>query len=102
MKNRIAGELDLAVLAGAQLNREDKVADSDKLERYASVSAKWRKKTSDEMANDGKECGNYAFSVSLNRLGEQMFEDEYIDFKFSGAQMRIEEAKQHEEQEVPY
>ena len=102
LKNRIAGELDLAVLAGAQLNREDKVADSDKLERYASVSAKWRKKTSDEMANDGKECGNYVLSVSLNRLGEQMFEDEYIDFKFSGSQMRIEEAKQHSEESVPY
>lgn len=56
LKNRIAGELDVAVLAGAQLNREDRVADSDKLERYASVSAKWRKKTADEMANDGKEC----------------------------------------------
>lgn len=102
LKNRIAGELDVAVLAGAQLNREDRVADSDKLERYASVSAKWRKKTADEMANDGKECGNYAFHIALNRLGEGMFEDEYIDFKFSGAQMRIEEAKQHEEQQVPY
>ena len=42
LKNRIAGELDLAVLAGAQLNRQDEVADSDKLERYASVSIKWR------------------------------------------------------------
>ena len=81
LKNRIAGELDVAVLAGAQLNREDRVADSDKVERYASVSAKWRKKTADEMANDGKECGNYAFHIALNRLGEGMFEDEYIDFK---------------------
>ena len=102
MKNRIAGELDLPVLAGAQLNRNDEVADSDKLERYASVSAKWRKKTSDEIANDGKECGNYALNVKLNRLGEGMFEDEYIDFKFSGSVMRIEEAKQHTEQEKPF
>lgn len=102
LKNRIAGELDLAVLAGAQLNREDRVADSDKLERYASVSTKWRKKTAEEIANDGKECGNYALNISLNRLGDQMFEDEYIDFKFTGGQMRIEEAKQHKEQEVPY
>ena len=90
------------MLAGAQLNRNDEVADSDKLERYASVSAKWRKKTSDEIANDGKECGNYALNVKLNRLGEGMFEDEYIDFKFSGSVMRIEEAKQHTEQEKPF
>lgn len=102
LKNKIAGELDLAVLAGAQLNRNDEVADSDKLERYASVSAKWRKKSAEEIANDGKDSGNYALSITLNRLGEQMFEDEYIDFKFSGAKMRIEEAKQHNVAEVPY
>lgn len=102
LKNRIAGELDLAVLAGAQLNRNDEVADSDKLERYASVSAKWRKKTSDEITNDGKECGNYALNIKLNRLGEGMFDDEYIDFKFAGNVMRIDQAKQHAETEVPY
>lgn len=102
IKNRIAGELDLAVLAGAQLNRNDEVADSDKLERYASVSAKWRKKTSDEIINDGKECGNYALNIKLNRLGEGMFDDEYIDFKFAGSVMRIDQAKQHAEEEVPY
>ena len=102
MKNKIAGDLDLAVLAGAQLNRNDEVADSDKLERYASVSAKWRKKTSEEIINDGKDCGNYAFNVKLNRLGEGMFDDEYIDFNFDGAVMRIDEAKQHTETEVPY
>ena len=102
LKNKIAGELDLAVLAGAQLNRNDEVADSDKLERYASVSAKWRKKSSEEIANDGKDSGNYALSITLNRLGEQMFEDEYIDFKFLGSKMRIEEAKQHNVAEVPY
>lgn len=34
-----------------------------------------------------KNAGNYAFHIALNRLGEGMFEDEYIDFKFSGAQI---------------
>lgn len=98
LKNRVAGELDLAVLAGAQLNRNDEVADSDKLERYASVSMKWRKKSPEEVTNDGKECGNYALNIKLNRLGEGMFDDEYIDFNFSGSKMRIEEAKkQHSE-----
>lgn len=102
LKNRILGELDLAGLAGAQLNRNDEVADSDKLERYVSVSVKWRKKTSEEIATDGKDCGNYALNVSLNRLGEGMFEDEYIDYSFNGSQMRINEAKQHSEESVPY
>lgn len=35
LKNRIAGELDVAVLAGAQLNREDRVADSARRHRMA-------------------------------------------------------------------
>lgn len=103
LKNNIAGELDLAVLAGAQLNRQDEVADSDKLERYASVSVKWRNKSAEEMQNDGKECGNFALSVPLNRLGEQTFDDEYLDFNFAGSIMRIEEAKkQHSEEEPPF
>ncbi len=93
LKNRIAGELYLAVLAGAQLNRNGDVADSDKLERYASVSMNWRKKTADEITNDGKECGTYAANIKLNRLGEGMFEDEYLDFDFAGSRMRIEESK---------
>lgn len=91
-----------AVLAGAQLNRQDEVADSDKLERYASVSVKWRNKDSEELANDGKECGNFALSVTLNRLGEQMFEDEYIDFSFDGSIMRIEEAKKQHNSEKAF
>lgn len=101
LKNRIAGELDLAVLAGAQLNRKDEVADSDKLERYASVSASWRRKSSEERVADGDKCGNYALNVKLNRLGEGMMEDEYIDFDFRGATMRINEAEQHDKPEPP-
>ena len=40
-------------------------------------------------------------TVTLNRNGEQMFDDDYIDFKFAGAIMRIEEAKQHNSEEKP-
>lgn len=101
LKNKIAGELDLAVLAGAQLNRQGEIADSDKLERYASVSVIWREKTAEEMRTDGTDCGNYALNVNLNRSGEQMFEDDYIDFNFKGSIMRIEEAKQHKDKEKP-
>lgn len=96
LKNNIAGDLNLSVFAGAQLNRNNQVADSDKLERYASVSILWRDKTSDEIIADGEECGNFAMNINLNRLGEQMAEDDYIDFNFDGNKMRIEQAeKQH-------
>lgn len=96
LKNNIAGDLNIAMLSGVQLNRENNVADSDKLERYCSASLLWRDKTSEEIARDGGlEYGNYALTVDLNRLGEQMMQEEYIDFSFDGNRMRIEEAKQH-------
>lgn len=94
LKNRIAGELSIAVLAGAQLNRANEVADSDKIERYVSTSILWRFKKSEEIHADGLDCGNIVANVSLNRNGEQMLEDEYIHLKFDGDRMRVEEAVQ--------
>lgn len=93
LKNNIAGDLNLSVLAEAQLNRSGMLADSDKLERYASASLLWREKTSEEIARDGLDGGNYCLRVSLNRLGEQMTEDEFINFAFDGNHMQINEAK---------
>lgn len=102
LKNNVAGELNIAMLAGAQLNRNNAVADSDKIERYVSASILWRDKTTEELANDGLDCGNFAMTVDLNRLGEQMTEDEYIDMKFDGNLMRIEQAKQHKKEDTPF
>ena len=103
MKNNIAGELGIAVLAGAQLNRNNQVADSDKMERYVSTSILWREKTSDEIMNDGGlDYGNYALSVCLNRNGPQMEEDEYISMNLDGDRMRIEQAKQPVKKDNPF
>ncbi|EXM38576.1 hypothetical protein RASY3_14815 [Ruminococcus albus SY3] len=103
LKNDVAGKLKLAVLAACQLNRANQVADSDKLERYASVSMLWRSKSNDEIIMDGEECGNFLLNVSLNRLGEQMMDKEYIDFIFDGSHMQINECKmQHSVQESPF
>ena len=102
LKNNIAGELNIAMLAGAQLNRANQVADSDKLERYVSASMLWRDKTTEELAKDTLDCGNFALTVDLNRMGEQQSEDKYIDFKFDGNRMRIEQAKQHDSSSNPF
>lgn len=95
LKNNIAGDLNLAVFTAAQLNRNDMVADSDKIERYASASMWWRDKDSEQLAHDKLECGNYCLTIDVNRLGKQMADDEYIDFAFDANRMRIVEAKQH-------
>lgn len=102
LKNNVAGDLNIAILAGAQLNRNNQVADSDKLERYVSASMLWRDKTVEEVQRDGLDCGNFALTIDLNRLGEQQSEDEYIDFKFDGNRMRIEEAKKHRIETSPF
>lgn len=96
LKNRIAGGLNIPVLAFAQLNRNNEVADSDYIERYASVSVKWEKKSAEQIQADGPACGTHKMSVKLNRLGKcHMGEDDYIDMKFVGDRPGIVEAKQH-------
>lgn len=103
LKNNVAGELNIAMLAGAQLNRQNQVADSDKLERYVSSSILWRDKTAEEIAKDGLSCGNFAATIDLNRNGEMMEEDDYIDMAFDGNRMRIQQAeKQHVKSETPF
>lgn len=99
LKNKIAGELDLAVLSACQLNRSGEVADSDKINRYLSVGIKWDYKTQEMIAKDGMACGNTYARIYINRLGEQMQEDDednYIDFVFAGDTMTIVEAEPHE------
>lgn len=99
LKNRIAGDLDLAVLSACQLNRQGEVADSDKINRYLSVGIKWGFKSNDKLAKDGRQCGNAYAVIYPNRLGEQMSEeddDDYLDFYFEGKTMSIYEAEQHE------
>lgn len=103
LKNNIAGELDIPVLAACQLNRNGEVADSMKINRYLSVGIKWGYKTSDMIAKDGVECGNAYAKIYVNRLGMQMQEDdenEYIDFIFAGDTMTISEAKQHKKENI--
>lgn len=99
LKNKIAGELNLPVLAACQLNRQHEVADSDKINRYLSVGIKWGYKPQEVIMKDGVQCGNAWAKIYVNRLGQQMQEDDdedYIDFNFSGDNMTIQEAVQHE------
>ena len=98
LKNTIAGDLKLSVLAFCQLNRNNEVAESDGIEKYCSVAVKWEEKTAEDIQTDGKECGTYKMTVKLNRLGKQHLGDtEYIDMKFLRDRVGIVEAKQHTE-----
>lgn len=95
LKNTIGGELDLAVLAGAQLNRQDEIADSDKIARYVSTVMLWQEKTSEEIQQDGGlEYGNFAIRIPTNRNGCQTGDGEYISMSFDGEVARIWQPKQ--------
>lgn len=98
LKNKIAGELDMPVLSAAQLNRAGDIADSYKINMYLSVAIKWGYKSQEMQVRDGIECGNMYAKIYINRLGEQMQEDDdqdYIDFRFDGDTMTVDEAEQH-------
>lgn len=103
LKNEIAGALDLAVVAGAQLNRNMEISDSFKIEMYASTIINGRHKKADEIANDGVGCGNYLLWVKLNRNGDQHDIDssEYIDIHFDGSTATMEQTAQQHTNEVP-
>ena len=94
LKNKIAGELDLAVLSAAQLNRNDMIANSDNIAKAISTGIYWRFKTAEEIQRDGGlDAGNVLAYVNINRNGPQADEDEAIYFSFDGDRQRIVEAK---------
>lgn len=101
LKNNVAGSLDIPVMSFVQLNRQLNIADSDKIERYASTGLKWIKKTPEEIAKDGVECGNYKMNIMFNRLGGDMDEDEYIDFVFNDQNLGIDVCKTQHKKDVP-
>lgn len=93
----IAGNLNIPVLAGLQLNRiTGDLADSLKTERYADVLLFWKEKNAELLKTDGLECGNFMMQVVKNRNGAIHDEDQYVDIQFTGDLMRITEAKKHD------
>jgi hypothetical protein len=73
--------------------KEQRLADSDKINRYASTIAYWMHKTKEEMVNDGQDSGNCKLFIDYNRNGTQMDEDEYLNFVFDGNKATINQAK---------
>lgn len=68
----LSGELNIPVLAASQLNREGKIADSDRLLRYADVLMRLEARTDEEM-NDIKpyeaRYGTYKLIITDSRRG---------------------------------
>ena len=95
VKNRIAGDMNIAAIGAAQATSTGKVADSAKIARNASTMAFITEKTAEEIAADGPQCGNKKLRIAFNRNGPQHAEGEYLDLAFYGNFCRYEEAEQH-------
>lgn len=101
IKNDIAGKLEIAALAAAQLTENNKLADSAKIVRNASTIMMMMDKTPEEIEADGEECGNKKLIVTQNRNGMQHAPGEFIDLYFDGNRVTLSEATQHIPQ-VPF
>jgi len=95
IKNRVAGEMNIAAIGAAQATSAGRLADSAKIARNASTIVMLQNKTPDEIEADGPECGNKKLHVKFNRNGPQHADNEYIDLVFNGDVVSYEEAKQH-------
>lgn len=103
LKNNCAGELNIAMVAGVQLSRENMVAGSDKILRYCSTGIMWEEKTAEEIMRDGEEAGNFRAWVNINRNGPAHEEgEEWVDVLFDKSRMRMIEAKPHRDSSTPF
>lgn len=102
IKNNVLGALKVPGMAFAQLNRNMEIADSDKLERYASTGVFMRTKTAEEIQEDGRECGDYCMEVRFNRNGDSTDDGDYLDFVFKGETLTIKECKKQHTVKSPF
>ena len=102
VKNKIAGDMNIAAVGAAQATATGKLADSAKIARNASSIIMIQDKSQDEVEADGVECGNKKLFVKFNRNGPQMVEGEYIDMQFDGDYVSYEEADRQHIPETPY
>ena len=100
LKNEIAGDLGLCVLAACQLNKQNEIASSDKIAMYASTIVMWRYKYPSEIQQDGGlDYGNIYTRIYLNRNGGMQNEDEWMNLNFVGDTQTITDCKQNEKSE---
>ena len=100
LKNEIAGDLDMCVLAACQLNRENEIGSSDKIAMYASTVIRWRFKRPSDIAEDGGlKYGNIYTQIYFNRNGEMQDKDEWMSLNFVGNHLMITDCNQPTQEE---
>lgn len=71
----LAGVLGIPFLVATQVNRQQDIADSDRILRYANVIAFLKRKTVEEVEAQGIKAGNYKLVISESRHGGTTTDD---------------------------
>lgn len=90
LKNSIAKKMDLCVIAATQADENDRtrVADSQRVKRFADILACWRKKTFDERKKEGFQNGNYFLDFTDGKNRENPLKPK-LNFDFNGKSSEI-------------
>jgi len=88
----LAGELDIPVFAANQINRQQDIADSDRILRYADVLMFLKPKTPEEMQQAGISGGTYKLVITDSRRGGTT-PIEGIGFNFYKRSLQMSEAE---------
>jgi len=95
----LSGELDIPVLAANQINRQEDIADSDRVLRYADVIAFFRRRTAEELkdiedkyAPFHNDYGTYKLWIKESRRGGHTPPDG-IGFSFKKRMLLVHESK---------
>lgn len=65
----LSGELSIPFVTAVQLNRDNDIADSDRIARYADVICQWGYRTEDELAEAPLDGGRYKLMIKDSRRG---------------------------------
>jgi len=82
---------DVPCLSFVQLNREEEIAQSDRLQWLATTVAKFQVKSDEEIADDGDQHGNRKIVFLKNRHGSGLEQGDYINVKMNGATAKLKE-----------
>jgi replicative DNA helicase len=88
----LAGELNIPFLCANQINRQDDIADSDRILRYADVLMFFKQKEMEELEQGGRPAGTYKLVIKNSRRGGTT-PKEGIGYEFIKRTLQINEAE---------
>lgn len=86
----LAGQLKIPAITAVQLNRDNDIADSDRIARFGDVICNWSVRTKEEIEEGGITCGSHKLVIKDSRRGGSTSEHG-IGFNFFKEYITIKE-----------